>query len=356
MLIGSGSVVLMYLISRNYSQDKFRVRLITLLGAVYPIIGFYVLSVTSETLYMFLCLLCAWQISRFLTRKPSLTYLIWSAIFGGLAVLTRPVFLAYVPFVLLVLLRDQAIPPRQKYINCATWLAVVCIVMAPWLIRNYAKLGVIKLDTASGQNFWLGNNPDSTGRSVFHGELAPPSYVSSLRNLQGLPEAPRDAAFTELAIRYIYENPIDFVRKGFYRVAVTWNTELRIFRWAVTNRRFKGIEPSADFVISGLLTLPHVFLMLAWIATMVFSPSSRNSLLFSGHFFAISAVSFVFLGDDRYHVPVLPFLIIQVCLFFPKIEFNRNKFGQAIQSPRFWLFSGLSTGYLAVLYHLGQHS
>lgn len=117
-----------------------------------PRIWFWSLETMSETLFLFLAVVAVF----FLLWRDELSwkYIGLSALFFGLALLTRPTGILWLPgMLLLVVLRNVSFETRpislflrnvfnkQKIIYVFLFLLVALVTVSPWVIRNYQLVG-----------------------------------------------------------------------------------------------------------------------------------------------------------------------------------------------------------------------
>lgn len=108
------------------------------------------------------------------------------------------------------------------------WLGAV-LVIAPWTIRNYIRLGAfVPLRSAFAYNFWRGNHPGATGTvRNFDFECAdeklPPEYLAYIdAHLDPRDEIQRDRFFADEVKRFIQENPDEYLRLCLTRFFYYW--------------------------------------------------------------------------------------------------------------------------------------
>lgn len=151
----------------------------------------------------------------------------WAAAIGvviGAAVLTRPDLLS-----LFGILLAWAWIERGRLADILKPAGVVLLaaslVIVPWVVRNSLLHGrAVLLTTFSGEALWRGNNPNSTGTSVFvdgRGQLeaAPEEFRSKIAAAN---EVQRDALFREEAVRFIAEAPGQFLRRVATKIYYFW--------------------------------------------------------------------------------------------------------------------------------------
>ncbi|MFH0860254.1 MAG: glycosyltransferase family 39 protein [Candidatus Altiarchaeota archaeon] len=182
----------------------------------------------------------------------------------------------------------------------AILLAAVLIIQLPWFIRNYNVSGgeIVFVSTNSGVNFWIGNNPYSSGCY----EHSPPEGVhySPFENLD--PAQPNyDAAKNRLAIKlaleHITAHPDIFIQKINRFLTEFWfiPTETCILRWYPENYL--------------AYAWPLWILTLAGVALTCKRYWKQHSIFYL--YFAITTVTYmVSFYMQRYKVPLIPFEIM----------------------------------------------
>lgn len=121
-------------------------------------------------------------------------------------------------------------PDRARtFIHAALLGLVMAATIAPWTIRNARVFGqFVPISTNSGSNFWMGNNPDTTG-----------TYQPLPEWVEGMGEVERDRALKRAAMEYIAEEPVAFAKRTVIKlfrlhdrqtIGITWNKGLsRVF-------------------------------------------------------------------------------------------------------------------------------
>ncbi|RMF41030.1 MAG: hypothetical protein D6753_10460 [Planctomycetota bacterium] len=138
------------------------------IGAIYPsAIGMSV-TLLSEAIFLPLMLLHLWAWIRAWNSTDWMHRRGWSAVAGvawGLAVLARPSWLLFAPFLLLggILLGPQR---RRHAVIFGLACALFCLTMAPWWIRNFTITGRFVPTTLQvGPSLYDGLHPGATGAS-----------------------------------------------------------------------------------------------------------------------------------------------------------------------------------------------
>lgn len=158
-------------------------------------------------------------------------------VFTGLACLTRPVAIVGLFIVVgwgwRMKRRGVAFSAMARRIL----LFVVCFisVLAPWGFRNLIYLKQFNVaSTTMGLNLWKGNNPATADiyplcdvdmlDELVMGNLPPgPGWWDTLRGISELDEVEQDGRLRQIALAYIMENPIHFLRMGFLKQYALWS-------------------------------------------------------------------------------------------------------------------------------------
>lgn len=118
----------------------------------------------TETLYLFFVVLTIWAFLKAYYERESL---VWGALLGGitgLAILTRPPLILFVPVFLFFYVYHKQYKPLTA---CTLSLIIVLI---PWTVRNYLIYHEVILTTLIGSyNIWFGNTLSSTGGQMTTG-------------------------------------------------------------------------------------------------------------------------------------------------------------------------------------------
>ncbi|WP_188898705.1 ArnT family glycosyltransferase [Caldovatus sediminis] len=222
---------------------------------------------------------------------------------GALA-LTQPALALFPPLLGLVLLRRQ--PLRATVAFGLRAGVILLLVMGPWWARNHAVLDrFVPLTTSAGWALWVGNNPGATG------EWMPPPP-----DLVGLPEAEMSDRAASKALRWIAENPSEFLVRTARKVILglgsdrhsfgairdfrdipgewifaTLATPLQMYHLAVVLLAFcavmDGRRVPAELCVISFLSVLYIVLVEGW-----FEFSERHTY-FARPFLALLAASFL---------------------------------------------------------------
>jgi hypothetical protein len=252
----------------------------------------------SEAFYSTLALACVLTLARALDDPASRTRTMQRVFAGGalagLAILTRPAMLFFLPFELLLAWRRQRM--------AAVWLLVgTAVIIAPWTLRNVAVHHRFVLVAAEGGvTFWTGNHPEAIGE----GDLAANPRLGELNREFRV----RHANVTEEELESIY-----------YREALGFIASDPVGWWGLEGRKlFYTIIPIGP---SYRLHSPRYFWMsvLAYGLLLPCAAAGAFRLWRSGRrpwslwWLAVSAVfvCLAFFPQERFRLPVIdPALIV----------------------------------------------
>jgi 4-amino-4-deoxy-L-arabinose transferase-like glycosyltransferase len=131
-LIGAGICVLVYSTAIELFDESIA-KLSAVSASLYPPLIVDISPILSETLFSFLMLLAV----RLIISRNQLHHPLLSGMVFGLALLTRPILVFFMPFLFLWLVRrDRA----EKFKDLAVVIVGIAIILAPWTARNFYKL------------------------------------------------------------------------------------------------------------------------------------------------------------------------------------------------------------------------
>ena len=279
--------------------DKTAGILAGFLMAIWPSEVAYVTVLASEIPFTFFVLLgCT---TWFASQISNPTRAAVSGLAFGVAGYFRPIGL-----LLPIILWFSAIPDWRKLRRglpvMLLSLIVVAATIAPWTIRNAKVFGhFVPMSTSDGVNLWMGNNPHSTG-----------SYLPLPASVGGLSEYDQNKIFSEDALLYISEHPVEFVSRTLRKVAllhltetiaITWNTEGIKQRFG-ENTLFPLKLATQGFWTGVLLFAFAGIVVLVWRIGLF--PAAAHPVLLIWIYF--TGVYSIFVAEDRYHFPSHPFI------------------------------------------------
>jgi len=221
----------------------------------------------------------------------ALAGLIW-----GLACYMRPVIVLFPVAMAIAALSQGLRATGVAAFNAVVSVGLIVLVVSPWTARNEEVIGKGYLVSSNfGPNFWMGNNPDSTG-----------SYMPLPPEVQDMTEVEREEYLRAEAIAFIRENPGRFaalsVRRllelhGRETIGVVWNEEAL--------RRYVGA--SGILALKLLASGYWVMLVLSALAAAAMQLARQGiAALFHpvfGGWAYFTAVHVITVSGDRYHMP-----------------------------------------------------
>jgi 4-amino-4-deoxy-L-arabinose transferase-like glycosyltransferase len=269
------------------------------LAAVYPPLAWTPAYIWSETLFSVLALGCVAVLS--LDRRSRGLYVAAGAL-AGLAVLTRPAMLFFLPLAALWL-------AWKREWRGAVLLSLACaFVVMPWTIRNVREYGrFVLVASEGGITFWTGNHPLAVGE----GDLAANPQLKrenvALRARHpGLTPEELEPLYYRDALRFIREQPLAWAglmtRKAFYTV-VPVGPSYRLHSALYFGASVLSYLAVLPFALAGLVRLARARRLPAPLLLL-----AASSLL----------VCLVFFPQERFRIPVVdPALLVMAASWWP---------------------------------------
>lgn len=211
------------------------------LAAVYP--GAIAMSVfvLSEALFcplMVAHLICWVYATRAQTNRRSIAWAALSGAMAGLATLTRPSWLLFVPFA--GTLAVLVFRPRRRHVMVVACLLVgMATVMTPWWVRNYRVTGAFVPTTLQvGASLYDGLHPKATGASNM--DFVPRFYAEQKEadardpNLPGVFEARLSQRMRNAAVQWATTHPkrvMALMKVKFVRMWNLWPNATEFRSW-----------------------------------------------------------------------------------------------------------------------------
>lgn len=196
--------------------------------------------------------------------------------------------------------RVAAFPWRLRLGLSLATVAAFLLVLVPWTARNYVLFHrVVPVDTVSGLNLLIGNNPRANGTFTYI------DYLDAYQRAVWIPnEAARDAVMMREALGYIRSHPGRFWELTRLRWRYFWAQDQdyveSLYHW---NRiPLVGTRGRVSAIQTAELALGLSGLALAW--------RHRHALLFAGGALYVAVAQSVFYEAPRYRLAAVPFLIL----------------------------------------------
>jgi hypothetical protein len=224
----------------------------------------------------------------------------------GMTMLTRAVGQVFFGAVLIYIVLIRYEMPRViRWRAGFIILAVGCLTVAPWMIRNGLEMGSFSLNTNGGINLFIGNNPDANGSYKFTPEME--------QTIPQRGEAGTSRAAAEMAWKYIRENPKHSVDMMGRKFAFLWASDALL--WIHYNP-----PEGPPSVAARLRMLPIWKLLIMSVPYMLLVGFGISGYYLVRHFdgrgllilataLTIAAVLLTH-GVPRYHIPLMPGIIV----------------------------------------------
>jgi 4-amino-4-deoxy-L-arabinose transferase-like glycosyltransferase len=276
-------------------------------AAIYPPLVWIPSYVWSETLFSMLALWAALILARGTSEtatepRGSTRWIVGAAMLVGVAILTRPVMIFFVPLGALWIWRRRGLTVAILFVL----IAAACVV--PWMIRNHGVYGRWMIASEGGVTFWTGNHPLAIG----DGDLAANPRIKE----------------AELAFRGAHADLTpEQLEPFYYRDALAWiRREPSAWIVLLARKVFYTVVPagpsyalhSTKYVVASVVS--YVLVLVAavagawrWRAAGRRWPSSLVPLWLMAA--ATVAAGLVFFPQERFRIPVIdPALIVTAAL------------------------------------------
>ena len=306
-LIGAGTVLCAYFIGKELF-NKTVGRLAAIGVAFYPYFVMHDTALQETGVFTFLTAL---SVLLLLKSRQSNAIAVAAGLALGLAILTRATLIGFVPFALLwaLLLSDRV---RGQAVKRTAAVSIgLLLVISPWLVRNYVRLGTPTISTLSGLTLWAGNNPhtfsnypnQSIDRSVNTAWSGlTPDEAAYIRSTD---EVRQNGWFISKALEYIQQHPKETVIRAVRKVAAG-------FSWTLNPRRERLVQ-----VVYFLSYVPVLLMGIvgAWLARRRW----REYGLIAGLFLSFIVVTAIFFAHTSHRVFLDVYLIIFAAYAFHRI-------------------------------------
>lgn len=258
----------------------------------------------TETLYLFLTVLVLYLFVK-LFKKPDNTGLaIALGAVLGLALLTRPPLIFFIPVVWWVLL-------SQKKYKSALFFTISCgLVLVPWTIRNYLLYHQIITTTLIGQyNIWIGNTLQANGGQI-SGGFNPVTTYTSAYGFFGF-KAKASAEFAS----FIFAHPFIFIKLCFIRLVRFFSLIRPMGFWFYQTGLSQMVFVASSFIFGLLLFVPGY----CGLTRAVFS--KNKILLFVAILAATAPLALLpTVVESRYRFQIYPFLALFAGYMFTELQ------------------------------------
>lgn len=320
--IGAGSCVLVYRIGRR------------LFGAVVGIVAGIMAALLGPSVYyegelvlvvleIFLSLLAidlllaaAGEQKR--TRLPGRAF--GAGVALGLAAITRPNFLVFVPIGMIYLQRRLRASGRSHwFLALAFYLAGTATPIVPVLVRNFVVgEDFVPIASQGGLNFYLGNNPSADGMAALAPEFRP-TWYGGLRDAtrlaeeaMGRPLKPSEISDYWFArgLKWAGEEPLAWVRLNVKKLFLFWQA------FEIPNNEDFYFFSRYSFLFRSPLLLTFGAVAPLGLAGLVLAGARGRGAGIIAACLAVYSVSIaVFFVCGRFRAPIGPLLCVPAAYF-----------------------------------------
>ena len=276
-------------------------RVAGLVMAFYPTHVFYSTLLLAEPLATLMLVAAAACLLRSL--RGGWIAAIAGGLFLGYAILTRPVLMllpGIIPF--WYIHNGQAV--RRAARHSSLIACGVLIVLGPWMIRNYRLFGGwAEISSTGGYNFLLGNSPGALG-----GYLRVPGINPQMRS-DGAEDWSHGYRSGWETIR---RQPAAAVARTIQKISYFLALETDGVLWNLKGLR-SPVSIGATLALLALANLAYLALTCICLLALLI-PAREHAFtsllwLLAGYLLLMAAV---FVGDPRYHFPLVPFAALVV--------------------------------------------
>ncbi|MBU1921054.1 tetratricopeptide repeat protein [bacterium] len=324
VFLQSLTVLVIYWIGRRYMTTAIGL-LAAMLFSLNGMAIYFCGEILSVSLEMLLMALCIWTLFA-LWNNPGYMATAVCGLIWGLAAITRPNFLILFPLPIIALvftaygrqqiseyeLKKRWTPPLLRWIGRSIiWLVFAGAMILPVTYLNYSRGGeFVLIATQGGVNFWIGNNPESTGITSDLPGYGPfwteDDAIGYAQHETGriLKPGAQSGFYYKKGWSFILDHPGDAVLFMVRKAALFFN------RFELSNNKhigfFAGLSPWLPKLI--YLNL-GVLLPLSLLGFWVYRSRAETRIL--GIMTALFAVSVIlFFVTSRFRMPVIPPLVL----------------------------------------------
>ncbi len=293
-IMGTAACGLLFMLTRDALGSDRAALMALALAAVYPPFITYCSELLTEILFLFLTLAAFLAAYRAIVKGGLWTPVLAGAI-GGLAMLCRPTALFFLVLqALLVAVAVSGAGRGRKWAGrMLPYAAAFCLVVSPWVIRNYVVFDAfIPGFTSAGYNLFMGTFPESRGLA----NVDPGMHPKELREeLEGAGEVEANAIFTRAAIENVRDHPFEYLKLVANKTLRAWFVIERGTVWRPS--------PRSVAVHGGLLILAFAGIALKWGSRRI------GVLLLAAGAVAFTGFHALVVSNLRYNLPAVPFAI-----------------------------------------------
>ena len=282
----------------------------------------------AECLFTLLIACTVHAAVRSLDATRPMPWVVATGLSFALATLSRPIFLAYLPFLLAALVHASRAAFSRKVVMAATLVVATALGILPWTIRNWVVLGrPVLVSTGFGTKLWQGNNEGAVGdaddrelsfrQDVWRARVAAlpeperatveARYRDAERRIDALQAASgdaytaTDAVLGPLAWEHIRTHPLRTLELFARKLGTLF---LPFSKTLVSNEHTTSVN-------QWLATLAYVPIVLLAVTGIWFTAGRHPGLwMLYGLLVSVSAAYGVLTACTRFRLPLDPYLVV----------------------------------------------
>lgn len=282
----------------------------------------------AECLFTLLIASTVYAAVRSIDAPRPLPWLVATGLSFALTTLSRPIFLAYLPFLVAAVVYASRGALARKLVMATTLVVATVLGILPWSLRNYLVLGrPVLVSTGFGTKLWQGNNEGAVGdaddrelsfrQDVWHERIA--AYpepersaiearyreaahrIDALRAASGDDYTATDAVLGPLAWEHIRTHPLRTIELFVRKLGTLY---LPFSKTLVTNEHTTSRN-------QWLAALAYVPVLLLAVAGICFSAGRHPGLwILYGLIASVTAAYGVLTACTRFRLPLDPYLVV----------------------------------------------
>jgi len=298
--LGALSCVLAYLAGMEMTGRRVTSAVAGILCAFYPPLIWHSVHLMTEPLFIFLSLLCLYAAFVF-RRTGRLRWALLAGLAGGLAALTRSMFIGFLPLLGIWVWWGRR-RVRSGRAGAAVFCAAALLALAPWIVRNAIVLkAFVPTTTDLGHGFYGANNERSLDDP--RGFWAPRdwSFLLKTPGAGEIGEVEASRRLVRLAGDYLWNHPRTALRLMARRFTTLWGF--------YPNPLFVERRSVLIYAVAYVPLFPLVLVGL-WLAHRRGAERLPNLLLVDALILYTTAIHVVILAMMRYREPLMPYLLV----------------------------------------------